>query len=192
MKKKSLVILLSGLLIFGVAFIRYNHFKTKDKSSDFQMANLESTKDLHLRILTGIIYRHLVGYKMVCKAEGIDLQKYPDYFAQKYAKGISKVDEQWQKTGTNLKEVFVHFDPKIFEKVSAEIKKELIDIERLAAKHIIAQKNNISVDNVEWTLENEKKLNLKDACYLLDNEAPLFLDNSPLDKDFNDRILELK
>ncbi len=191
MKKKiagiSLVLLL--LVVTGILWMQFTDKKEQQMGS---VEQLESTKKLHLRILTGMVYRHLIGYKMVCKEEGVDLHKYPDYFASKYHEEIQKIDTVWQKDGTNLQEVLVHFDPKLFSKISIDIKKELIDIERIAAKYILSHQQNVSVEDVKWTKEHESKLNLKDACFLLDEEAPLFLNNSAFDKEFNDRIKDLK
>ena len=189
-KKIAGIIFIILMVIAGGVFYKISD---KDKgASKVLLTELESTKKLHLRILTGMIYRHLIGYKMVCQEAGIELKKYPDYFSEKYKEGIQKVDAVWQKDGTSLKDVLLHFDPKVFDNVAKDIKKELIDIERMAAKYVIAHQNNISVEEVKWTNEFEKKLNLKDACFLLDEEAMLFLDNSAFSKEFSDRVKELK
>lgn len=190
-KKKIAGIILVVLLIVATGF-GWRMSVQKKSSSGQLLTELESTKKLHLRILTGMVYRHLVGYKMVCQDEGVELKKYPDYFASKYKNGIQKIDEAWKKDGTNLKEVLVHFDPKLFDSISTDIKKELIDIERMAAKYVIAHQKNISPEEVRWSKEFEQKLNLKDACFLLDEEAALFLDNSSFDREFYDRVQELK
>lgn len=190
-KKKILILSVAVLLIAGVSFF-FKDIGNKEKQSGFAVTQLESTKKLHLRVLTGMIYRHLVGYKLVCKEEGIELKKYPDYFAKKYQLGISKVDAVWKKEGTTLNDVLIHFDPKLYDNISVDIKKELIDIERFAAKYVLAYQNNVSIEDFNWTEEFENKLNLKDACFLLDEEASFLLDNSAFDKDFKDRLKELK
>lgn len=190
-KKKTVGIIF--VLLMAIASGIFWKISVKDEmSSKVLLTELESTKKLHLRILTGMIYRHMVGYKMVCQEEGIELKKYPDYFSSKYKEGIQKVDAVWQKDGTSLQDVLLHFDPKLFDNVAKDIKKELIDIERMAAKYVIAHQNNIPVEELKWTNEFEKKLNLKDACFLLDEEASLFLDNSAFSKEFYDRVKELK
>ena len=192
MTKKKTAGIIFVLLMVIAGGVLWKISVKDEMSSKVLLTELESTKKLHLRILTGMIYRHMVGYKMVCQEEGVELKKYPDYFSSKYKEGIQKVDAIWQKDGTSLQDVLLHFDPKLFDNVSKDIKKELIDIERMAAKYVIAHQNNIPVEELKWTSEFEKKLNLKDACFLLDEEASLFLDNSAFSKEFYDRVKELK
>lgn len=190
-KKFKLILFVVGLLtIIGVATFCIVAEKNKKAPKESVVAT-QSGRDLQLRILSGMIYRHLAGYDLVCKEVGYTLKKYPDYFSQKYKTAIQKVNDEWEKKGTTLEDILIHFDEKIYPTIAQDIKKELIDIERLTAKYILAHQNNVSVDDIKWTHELEEKLNLRDACLLLDDEAAFFLDQSTFDKEFIDRMKEL-
>ena len=112
-------------------------------------------------------------------------------FSQKYKTAIQTIDQAWKKNYSSLENVLIHFDAKIYTSISQDIQKELIDLERLTAKIVLAHQQNISVNEVKWTNELEKKLDLKDACQLLDDEAAFFLDNSTFDREFNSRVSDL-
>jgi hypothetical protein len=192
MTKKKILLVTFVLVLIAVGVCVFHVSSTNKNKSSQQIVSLESTRKMPLRILTGMIYRHLIGYKMVCAEVGVELKKYPVYFSEKYKSGIQKTDEVWKKDGTTLEHVLIHFDPKLYVKIAADIKQELIDNERMAATFVLAHQAGVPVEEFKWTAELEKKLNLTDACTLLDEEAPLFLDNSAFDKDFSDRVLDLK
>ena len=179
------IVIISGLSAF---FILSKQNQKNDATAQIQE---ESNQQLQLRILSGMVYRHLIGYNLVCKEVGVELKKYPDYFSQKYKTAIQTIDHAWKKNYSSLENVLIHFDSKIYTSISQDIQKELIDLERLTAKIVLAHQQNISVNEVKWTNELEKKLNLKDACQLLDDEAAFFLDNSTFDREFNSRVSDL-
>ncbi len=187
--KKYIKILAIAVLVGAVGITGYIFCKNKNVS-DIERLN-PGAKDLQLRILSGMIYRHLIAYSLVCKDAGIELTKYPDYFSQKYKTAIQKVNHKWEDKGSSLQNILIHFDKKIYPTIAQDVAKELIDIERLTAKFILSHQNNIPVSEIVWTDELEKKLNLKDACVLLDDEASFFLDRSAFDEEFNDRLSEL-
>lgn len=191
-KKIKLIIFVIVLLsVVGIVAFCLDSDQKNNGIQKSKEVSAQKSKDLQLRILSGMIYRHLVGYDLVCKEVGYALQKYPEYFSQKYKNSIQKVNDAWEDKGTTLEDILIHFDKKIFPTISQDIKNELIDIERLTAKYILAHQNNVSVDKIKWTHDMEDKLNLKDACLLLDDEAAFFLDQSAFDKEFTDRIKEL-
>ncbi|MBQ8251229.1 MAG: hypothetical protein IJY92_04885 [Alphaproteobacteria bacterium] len=192
MNKKLKLFLISIAIITAIGFTAFYFSKGKETTTpSTKEVNVQSAKNLQLRILSGMVYRHLAGYDLVCKEAGYPLKKYPEYFAQKYKTSIQKINDAWEADGKNLEDILIHFDKKIYPTIAHDIKKELIDIERLTAKYILAHQQKISVEKIEWTDELEKKLNLKDACLLLDDEAAFFLDQSAFDKEFNDRVKEL-
>jgi len=192
MNKKLKLFLISIAIITAIGFTAFYFSKGKEPTTpSTKEVNVKSAKNLQLRILSGMVYRHLAGYDLVCKEAGYPLKKYPEYFAQKYKTSIQKINDAWEADGKNLEDILIHFDKKIYPTIAHDIKKELIDIERLTAKYILAHQQKISVEKIEWTDELEKKLNLKDACLLLDDEAAFFLDQSAFDKEFNDRVKEL-
>lgn len=192
MNKKLKISIISIIIIAALGFAGFYLSKQKtETNTPTKTVNMQSAKNLQLRILSGMVYRHLAGYDLVCKEAGYPLKKYPEYFSQKYKTSIQKINDAWEADGKNLEDILIHFDKKIYPTIAHDIKKELIDIERLTAKYILAHQQKVSVDKIEWTDELEKKLNLKDACLLLDDEAAFFLDQSAFDKEFNDRVKEL-
>lgn len=194
-KKKDIQKIIIILIIFisvGLIGFSINKRNTPNQESEIILSNNESKRNLQLTILTGMVYRHLIAYGLVCKEAGLELKKYPDYFAKKYKSHIQEIDASWKKKASSLEYVLQHFDPKIYKDISSDIKKELIDIERVAIKHILAHDKKISISELKWGTEEEKKLNLKDACFLFDDQAEFFLDDSSFEREFSDRIQKLK
>lgn len=190
--KKTKIFIIAALAVIisgcGTYFLLTKNAHKETSTTSLQDKN---NQQLQLRILSGMVYRHLIGYNLVCKEVDVELKKYPDYFSQKYKTAIQTIDNAWKENYSTLENVLIHFDTKIYKTISEDIKKELIDLERLTAKIVLAQEKNVSVDEIQWTAELEKKLNLKDACHLLDEEAAFFLDNSTFDREFNSRVSEL-
>lgn len=189
-KLKLALIVICLLSVVGITAFYLSKEKTTPISKS-PATKTQNAKGLQLRILSGMVYRHLAGYDLVCKEAGYPLKKYPEYFSQKYKIAIQKINNSWEANGKTLEDILIHFDKKIYPTIAHDIKKELIDIERLTAKYILAHQQNVSVEKIQWTDELEKKLNLKDACLLLDEEAAFFLDQSAFDEEFNERMKEL-
>lgn len=125
-----------------------------------------------LSVVSGIVYRHLVAYNLVCTESGQPLKKYPEYFSSKYTDEIRRIDDAWGRRGKSLESVLTDYDSRRYPKLAPEIQTELLDLERKMAILVKAEKANITPDQVEWTAEDENKLNIKDACLLFDDAAP--------------------
>ena len=188
--KTTLLSITSIAILIGIVGYSFYHINNKENIKS-EIENSQSAKDLQLSILSGMVYRHLIAYSLVCKEAGVELNKYPDYFSQKYKTAIQKINYQWEQKGTSLQGKLIYFDKKIYPTISQDVKKELIDLERLTAKYVLAHQQGVSVDKIKWTDKLEQKLNLKDACILLDEEASFFLDQSAFDNEFSDRLTEL-
>lgn len=182
---KSIIILLVAVLIGTSCYIYY-------QKEDATTESLKSTRRDQLSVLSGMIYRHLIGYNFVCKEAGSPLKKYPDYFSKKYQDDIIVVDKSWHRYGKTLEDVLIKFDSSIYPTISEDIKKELIDLERVVATHLLARQNNVPVNQIQWNDELEKQMKLSDACILLDDGASFLLDNSSFDKEFKARVDALK
>lgn len=189
------------LFILGLIFLSlillsiFIYWKQFDKVSDSKVNRPQPLIPVpqrdQLSVLSGMVYRHLIGYNLVCTQAEAPLQKYPDYFAQKYESQIKQIDSKWEKYQTSLEEVLIKFDAEIYPVISADIQNELISLERMVAKNILAQKNNISVNQIQWNEELEKRLDLKDACILLDDSAAFLLEKSSFDSEFKKLLKEL-
>lgn len=125
-----------------------------------------------LSVASGIVYRHLVAYNLVCTESGQPLTKYPAYFSNKYQAEIRRIDEAWARRGKSLEAVLTDYDSRRYPKLAPEIQTELLDMERKVAIIIKAQNAETTPDKINWTQADENKLNLKDACLLFDDAAP--------------------
>lgn len=183
LKKTFLILITSGILLLaGLSFsLSQNPFKSIRVEEKKTYTN-------QLSVLSGMIYRHLMGYNLVCSTAGMPLKKYPDYFGQKYKNEMILINKEWQKYNTSLTEVLIRFDLEIYPSIANDIQKELIDLERMVAQNMLAHQNNISVDQLHWNAELENQMNLKDACILLDDGARFLLDQSSFDSEFKRRL----
>ncbi len=124
-----------------------------------------------LSVVSGIVYRHLIAYNLVCTESGQPLKKYPEYFSRKYTDEIRRIDEAWARRGKSLEAVLTDYDSHRYPKIAPEIQTELIGLERKIAILVKAQKAGVTPDKIAWTQEDENKLNVKDACWLFDDTA---------------------
>ncbi len=177
-KRFFLTLFIAVLCLFAAAGI-YN-FEKKKKSSDIlpetTIAHIETIKTTpngpdQLSVVSGIVYRHLIAYNLVCTESGKPLQKYPEYFSRKYAKEIRRIDEAWARRGKSLEAVLTDYDSRRYPKIAPEIQTELIGLERKIAILIKSQKAGVTPDKISWTQADENKLNMKDACWLFDDTA---------------------
>ncbi len=125
-----------------------------------------------LSFVSGIVYRHLVAYNLVCTESGQPLKKYPEYFSQTYSDEIQRIARAWAHRGKSLESVLTDYDSRRYPKLAPEVQDELINLERKMAILVKAQKANTTPDKIAWTQEDENKLNIKDACLLFDDAAP--------------------
>ena len=174
-KRFFLSLLIGVLTLFAAVGIyninRKNTVETLPDPTLTPVSEPVSTLD-QLSVVSGIVYRHLVAYNLVCTESGQPLKKYPEYFSTKYASEIRRIDEAWNRRGKSLESVLTDYDLRRYPKLAPEIQTELIDLERKMATFVKAQKANILPDQVKWTVEDENKLNIKDACLLFDDAAP--------------------
>lgn len=174
-KRFFLSLLIGVLTLFAAVGIyninRKNTVETLPDPTLTPVSEPVSTLD-QLSVVSGIVYRHLVAYNLVCTESGQPLKKYPEYFSAKYASEIRRIDEAWNRRGKSLESVLTDYDLRRYPKLAPEIQTELIDLERKMATFVKAQKANILPDQVKWTVEDENKLNIKDACLLFDDAAP--------------------
>lgn len=185
---KQRKILLTIVLSIFVVLVGLFFYLRQDSKPQQEIAVKERQE---LSILSGMVYRHLIGYSLVCQKANQPLKKYPDIFGKKYKQDIQKIDTLWQKFNTSLHHTLIKFDDKVYPLIEDDIKSELLDLERYVVILLQSKEKNIPMTDVVWTDEFEKKLDLKDACLLLDDMSDFFLENSSFDQEFKRRINEL-
>lgn len=139
-----------------------------------------------LTVVSGIVYRHLVAYSLVCTEANMPLKNYPEYFSQKFKKEINKIDRAWGRRGKSLETVLTEYDALIYPKISQDIAEELISNERMFVKIVKAKEQGIQQDQVIWTEKQEQALNLTDACMLFDETAQRIVEKAGFEKMFNE------
>lgn len=169
----SLFIAVLGLFA-AVGIYNFNRKNMADTLPDPTITQISEPSNAldQLSVVSGIVYRHLVAYNLVCTESGQPLKKYPEYFSSKYTDEIRRIDDAWVRRGKSLESVLTDYDSRRYPKLAPEIQTELLDLERKMAILVKAEKANIAPDQVEWTAEDENKLNIKDACLLFDDAAP--------------------
>ncbi len=169
----SLFIAVLGLFA-AVGIYNFNRKNMADTLPDPTITPVSEPSNAldQLSVVSGIVYRHLVAYNLVCTESGQPLKKYPEYFSSKYTDEIRRIDDAWVRRGKSLESVLTDYDSRRYPKLAPEIQTELLDLERKMAILVKAEKANIAPDQVEWTAEDENKLNIKDACLLFDDAAP--------------------
>ena len=123
-KRFFLSLFIIVLILFAVGSL-YNNHKTDLKSSQTteDSVNTQSTQNQSmpensqpnapqeseqvdsLSMVSGIVYRHLVAYNLVCTEAGMPLKKYPEYFSKKYAPEIQAVNVAWVRRDKSLESV---------------------------------------------------------------------------------------
>ncbi len=189
-KRFFLSLFIIVLILFAVSSL-YNNQKFNSKSADNttgetvkiqptkaptltenqQSASSESEQVDPLSVLSGIIYRHLIAYNLVCTEANMPLKKYPEYFSKKYSSEIQTINIAWARRGKSLESVLTDYDSLIYPKTQEDIKKELLSLERDYIKATKAKDAGTTPDKIEWTEEKENKLNLTDACMVFDEAA---------------------
>lgn len=139
-----------------------------------------------LTVVSGIVYRHLVAYSLVCTEANMPLKNYPEYFSQKFKKEINQIDRAWERRGKSLETVLTEYDALIYPKISQDITEELLSNERMFVKIVKAKEQGIQPDQVTWTEKQEQALNLTDACMLFDETAQKIVEKAGFEKMFND------
>ena len=204
-KRFFLSLFIIVLILFAVGSL-YNNHKTGLKASETtseDAVDVQPTKQAapenvqpsasqeaeqvdSLSMVSGLVYRHLVAYNLVCTEAGMPLKKYPEYFSKKYAPEIQAVNVAWVRRGKSLESVLTDYDSLIYPKTQADIKKELLNIERDFVKAMKAQDAGITPDKIDWTEEQESKLNLADACMVFDEAAEGIVEKAGFENMFRD------
>ncbi len=178
-KRFFLSLFIVVLCLFAAAGI-YNFEKKKNTSNnlpDISITQKEIVSEAdkltldQLGIVSGIVYRHLIAYNLVCTESGQPLKKYPEYFSHKYADEIRRIDNAWAHRGKSLESVLTDYDSRRYPKIAPEIQTELIGLERKIAILIKSKNAGLTPDKISWTQDDEDKLNMKDACLLFDDTA---------------------
>ena len=88
----------------------------------------------------------------------------------------------------SLESVLTDYDSLIYPKTQADIKKELLNIERDFVKAMKAQDAGITPDKIDWTEEQESKLNLADACMVFDEAAEGIVEKAGFENMFREMM----
>lgn len=197
-KRFFLSLFIIVLVLFAAGSLYNNRKMVADKISSDSGAEIKTetttptpTTPDPLSVVSGIVYRHLVAYNLVCTEANMPLKKYPEYFSKKYTPEIQAINLAWEHRGKSLESVLTDYDSVIYPKAQADIKKELLDIERNFVKTIKAKEANVPLNQVEWTEKQENNLNLTDACMLFDEAAKELVEAGGFETMFRDLMKNL-
>lgn len=205
-EKRFFLSLFIVVLVLFAGVIIYNNEKSNDKaiteketSEPIQtqqqaQAPVEESQDSaqtvqaadQLSVVSGIVYRHLVAYNLVCTEAGRPLVKYPEYFSRQFTPEIQKINTAWVHRGKSLEQVLTDYDSTNYPKTQENIKEELLKIERNFVKAEKAKDAGTTPDKVEWSEQQENTLNLQDACMVFDEMAENIVEKLGFEKLFRE------
>ncbi len=115
-----------------------------------------------------IVYSMVKGYGYACKANGYELQNFPQKFQERYRDEIEKVDLTLQKYGYNLQEFFelIDNDKKLQKNLPQIITEDLNETRRQIILEVIQEK--IGEEQAEWDDKFYDYLSLSRLCRDLD------------------------
>lgn len=180
------------ILFAALGFLNTTTNTQQEKTNNIEATLPEKTNTRkmnemdQLTVVSGIVYRHLVAYSLVCAEANMPLKNYPEYFSQKFKKEINQIDRAWGRRGKSLETVLTEYDALIYPKIAEDISEELLENERMFVKIIKAQEQGIQADQVVWSEKQEQALNLTDACMLFDETAQKIVEKAGFEKMFND------
>lgn len=190
------LILFAGLGVFNS---KEQNYSEKVAAEVVEIPTPKSFSDIknssvvdQLTVVSGIVYRHLVAYSLVCTEANMPLKNYPEYFSQKFKKEINQIDRAWGRRGKSLETVLTEYDALIYPKISQDIAEELISNERMFVKIVKAKEQGIQQDQVVWTEKQEQALNLTDACMLFDETAQRIVEKAGFEKMFNELMKSIE
>ena len=137
----------------------------------------------HLGLAVGEIYRHTYAYPEFCKAQGYEMVNYPNKVREKFKEeiGIAENDQMAllarasDEKYTDINDFYKRADWGTQEerfKAPADFIEELREHMIISE---IAEEKNIDKDKVKLTKEDEKRVSLKDACKVIDEDADFFV-----------------
>ena len=189
------------ILFAGLGIFNSTEKNNVEKTTDLEVVSVPKPQSLEdiknstadqLTVVSGIVYRHLVAYSLVCSEAGMPLQNYPEYFSKKFTREINQIDRAWGRRGKSLETVLTEYDALIYPKISQDIVEELISNERMFVKIVKAKEQGIQADQVIWSEKQEQALNLKDACMLFDETAQKIVEKVGFEKMFNDLMKSIE
>lgn len=195
-EKRFFLSLFVVVLVLFAAIIVYNKETTSggkesaEAETAPQTAAVEATgqRPDTLSVVSGMVYRHLVGYNLVCTEEGHPLTKYPEFFSKQFTPEIQAINKAWVHRGKSLEQVLTDYDSTSYPATKENIKSELLKIEKDFVKAQKAQDAGISPDQVEWTEEQESKLNLQDACMVFDEMGEAIVEARGFERKFREMM----
>ena len=137
----------------------------------------------HLGLAVGEIYRHTYAYPEFCKAHGYEMVNYPNKVREKFKEEIEIAENDQMallarasdEKYTDINDFYKRADWGTQEE---RFKAPADFIEALREHMIIsevAEEKNIDKDKVKLTKEDEKRVSLKDACKVIDEDADFFV-----------------
>ena len=177
---REIIVIIIGFIAFIVVpfagiYAGYKEVTSANNDKTKHLAFEEYTPEQQEKIgaSVGFIYRHIKGYKEVCQKEGYIMTKYPNDFSQYFSKEINELKNNLSKynyTLENAENMLLGYAG-FRTKVITSIYKELDDIRKLTIMTVIAEKQGISVDDVEWNNDWDNLFTLADTCKVFDENG---------------------
>lgn len=191
-KRFFLSLFIIVLVLFAIVIV-YNNKKVTGEQTPTETETAQAAAEAQavpvpdqLGVVSGMVYRHLVAYDLVCREAGHPLTKYPDYFSNQFLPEIQAINTAWAHRGKSLESVLTDYDSLIYPATKENIQEELLNIERNFIKSEKAKDAGISPDQVEWGEQQESALSLSDACMVFDEAGEGMIEKSGFEKIFRE------
>ncbi len=126
-----------------------------------------------------MVYIMVKGYGYACKANGYELQNFPQKFQERYSEEIEKVDSALQKYGYNLQEFFelmdfefMDNDKKLQQNLPPIIAEDLNETRRQIILEVVQEK--IGEEQAEWDDKFYDYLSLSRLCRDMDENSEYY------------------
>ncbi len=118
-----------------------------------------------------MVYSMVKGYGYACKANGYELQNFPQKFQERYSEEIEKVDSALQQYGYNLQEFFelMDNDKKLQQNLPQIITEDLNETRRQIILEVVQEK--IGEEQAEWDDKFYDYLSLSRLCRDMDENS---------------------
>lgn len=160
-----LTVIIGMLLSVWGAGITYSENKVANALNNFN-----DDKQMVIGYLGGSYLRHTEGYGEVCANLGTPLQKYPQRFKDVYRREYQDLADVLSAQGLSMEEFMNEMKQSLKDILPSGAENKLSQIRQQLIISVMAEKDKVTPEDVEWKDEYAEILPLNRVCEFLDND----------------------